>query len=120
MKNKRRMPARNRSSEENIPGPTDQCLSVQEEIWRIVEEAADSGKFIAASATVRHIESAFPQSGLSARNIADALVYAAVDAGVLLEHQQPMSRQGFRERLPRISFGLGRARPPSAGIEAAP
>jgi len=105
MKSKRRMPAESRSSSDNTGSQEDSCRCVQEEIWRIVGEAARNGTSISTALAAREIEGAFPKSGLTTRNIADALVYAAVDAGVMLERKPPLPRQVLVERLPRFSFG---------------
>jgi hypothetical protein len=131
MKSKRRMPAESRSNKLQVLREAkvsqEQCLLIQEEIWRVVANAEQTGASICAGAVARKIETVFSASGLSSRDIADALIYAAVDAGVAVERQMSVPRPFGMERLPRFSFaalrggkaGGGLAAPPSAtGLEA--
>ena len=124
MKSKRRMPADNRSSKYQVSQEPEvsqeQCLLIQEEIWRVVADAERSGSSICAGAVAQRIESVFSASGLSGRNIADAVIYAAVDAGVAIERQMPAPRPYVAERLPRFSFAALRARAGGGSIVAPP
>lgn len=80
--------ARSRSAKREIGVagvPIEQCLLVQQEIWRIVAEAEREGSELAVWAEARRIAVDMPASGFSLANIADGLVYAAVDLGVRLK-----------------------------------
>jgi hypothetical protein len=104
MKTKRRMPTDVRSEDAQSEGPD--CLPVQDEIWRLVGEAADTGVPVSVSKLSQELAGRFPQSGLTVSAIADAVVYASVDAGVLLEGIVPQPRRRtVSNRLPRLSFG---------------
>jgi hypothetical protein len=70
-------------------GANDQCLLVQEEIWRAVSEAAGKEASLSLSHQAQRIASAFPASGYSRRDIEDALVFAAVDEGAVVEIGPP-------------------------------
>ena len=123
MKSKRRMPADNRSSKQVSQEPEvsqEQCLLIQEEIWRVVADAERNGSSICAGAVAQRIESVFSASGLSSRNITDAVIYAAVDAGVAVERQMPAPRPFVVERLPRFSLAALRGRAAGGGIVAPP
>lgn len=124
MKSKRRMPADNRSEAETSGRSEPEYLLVQKSVWRAVEEAAGNEASIPILKTAGEIGNAFPKSGLSARDIADALVFAAVDAGVAVERPIPQIRQPRLSRLPRLSLGMlrganGPASPPAdVGLQA--
>jgi hypothetical protein len=108
MRSKRRMPAEYRSGAELSGSSHKECLLVQESVWRAVDKAAENGVAIAVPRMADEIGNAFPASGLSASAIADALVYAAVDAGVLVERQAPRMQPMRLSRLPRLSFSAFR------------
>ena len=124
MKSKRRMPAEGRSGKHQVSQEPEvlqeQCLLIQEEIWRVVADAERRGASICAGTVARNIESAFSASGLSSRHIADAVIYAAVDAGVAVERQISVPRQFVVERLPRFSFAALRGRTAGGGLAALP
>ena len=65
--------------------PIEQCLLVQDEIWRIVADAARSGSRLSLGKQARRIAGNYPAAGLALQSIMDALVYAAVDCGVAFE-----------------------------------
>ncbi len=67
----------------------DQGLLVQAAIWRAVGEAARSGAGLSLSDEAQKIADAFPESGFSSSDIKDALVFAAVDEGAVLEVGRP-------------------------------
>ena len=122
MRSKRRMPAEDRSGAEPSGSPNKDCLLVQEGVWRAVEEAAGKGASIAVLKVAEEIGGAFPRSGLSTRDIADALVFAAVDAGVAVERPVPRIPQVRLSRLPRLSLSalrdaaIGRSLPAASGL----
>jgi hypothetical protein len=66
-------------------GANKQCLLVQAEIWRVISEAARKNASLSLSRQAQRIASTFPESGYSRADIADALVFAAVDEGVVLD-----------------------------------
>ncbi len=103
--------------------PTEQSLLVQEEIWRIVSDAAETGSRLSLARTAQKIASDFPTAELSPVAITDALVFAAIEAGVAFETRLPARRHtvvvpglialvGGR----RKSRGEGRAQPTLAGV----
>jgi hypothetical protein len=67
----------------------DQCLLVQAEVWRAVAEAVRSETSLSLSHQAQRIASAFPASGYSRQDIKDALVFAAVDAGAVVDIAPP-------------------------------
>lgn len=67
----------------------DQCLLVQDAIWRVVGEAARSQASLSLKNEAQKIASAFPESGFSRDDIKDALVFAAVDEGVVVDVGPP-------------------------------
>jgi hypothetical protein len=75
--------------------PIEQCLLVQDEIWRIVSNAAHSNSRISLGKQARKIASSFPATGFSLQSITDALVFAAVDCGVAFEVATPAPRQAI-------------------------
>jgi len=111
MKTKRRMPAEIHSNEVERIAPHEQCLRVQDEIWRVVSEAVESGASVAAGSHAARIAAKFRESGLAPRAIVDALVYAAVDAGVALEMQPSRARPAPAKR-PRFSLAALRGSRP--------
>ena len=112
MKSKRRTPAEIHSNEVEHIAPHEQCLRVQDEIWRVVSEAVESGASVAAGSHAARIAGKFRESGLAPRAIVDALVYAAVDAGVALEMQPPASRQAMPAKHARFSLAALRGSRP--------
>jgi hypothetical protein len=83
--------------------PIEQCLLVQDEIWRIVSEAARTGARLSLKKQAEKIGSGFQSAGFSYEGIADALVFAAVDCGVAFEVALPASRPALD--MPAL-FGL--------------
>ena len=83
MSRARSKPTTNEGSEAG--SSVEQCVLVQEEIWRAVLDAARGEAPLSLSKVVRKIARGFPAAGFSTRDIADALVYAAVDRGVAFE-----------------------------------
>jgi hypothetical protein len=78
----------------------EQCLLVQQEIWRIVTGVSRSKTLLPLAAQARRIAGLFPASGFTKENVADALVFAAVDSGVGVEvrvspRQQPVAAPGL-------------------------
>jgi hypothetical protein len=120
MNSKRRMPAEDNSSKRQAGASHEQCLLIQDEIWRVVADAERSGGSICATTAVQKIEGAFASSGLSGRDIADALIYAAVDAGVAVVRRPSVPRQTAVECLPRFSFAALRGRPPAGDMAVPP
>lgn len=112
-------------------GANEQCLLVQEEIWRVVSEAGQAATSLPLSQEARRIANASPASGYSLKDIEDALVFAAVDEGVLLEIRPPAAREvPFIEvrsllraagRLRGRRSGRGEKKPPAveASLQAA-
>ena len=111
MKSKRRTPAEIHSNEVEHIAPHEQCLRVQDEIWRVVSEAAESGASVAAGSHAARIAGKFRQAGLAPQAIVDAIVYAAVDAGVALELQPSPARPAPAKR-PRFSLAALRGSRP--------
>jgi hypothetical protein len=66
---------------------------VQEEIWRVVSEAAQVQASLPLGREARRVANAFPASGYSLKDIEDALVFAAVDEGVVVEARPPVARE---------------------------
>ena len=93
MSRARSKPTTNEGSEAGAP--IEQCVLVQEEIWRAVLDAARGEAPLSLSKQVRKIARGFPAAGLSTRDIADALVYAAVDRGVAVEVTNPAPHQAL-------------------------
>jgi len=100
-----------------------QCLAVQNEIWRIVNEAARTGSGLTISRRAKSIFRAFPTAGFSVESIGDALVFAAVDAGVAVERRRRPRRQVPTISLPAFVSAVGRrtgtsAHRAQAGLES--
>jgi hypothetical protein len=103
--------------------PIEQCLLVQDEIWRIISEAARTGTRLSLNKQSEKIASGYSAAGFSPENIADALVFAAVDCGVAFEVPLPAPRPALD--MPAL-FGLvsrkrkqqtdGKVRPTFAGV----
>ena len=70
--------------------PVEQCVLVQDEVWRIVSEAARDGARLSLSRQAKAIAKAFPDAGVTSDLVADALVFAAVDRGVAIEARRSM------------------------------
>jgi hypothetical protein len=87
MSRARSKPTMNEGSETGAP--VEQCVLVQEEVWRAVLDAARSDAPLSLGKQVRKIARGLPAAGFSARDIADALIYAAVDRGVAVEVTKP-------------------------------
>lgn len=93
MKVSRLMRAQSRAGEEEeLRAARQERLLLQEEIWRLVAEADGREASFSAQRHARRLEREFPQARLSLLNITDALVYAAVDAGVVVEMRAGNSR----------------------------
>jgi hypothetical protein len=104
-----------RGSEEGVP--IEQCLLVQEEIWRVVSDVARTETRLSLEKQARKIAGVFPAADLSPESIVDALVFAAVDFGVAVE---PAPRQPRSRLLSLVgkkkTRGEGKARPTFAGV----
>ena len=98
-----------------------QCLAVQNEIWLIVKEAARTESGLAITRRAKSIFRAFPTAGFSVESIGDAMVFAAVDAGVAIERRRQVptiSLPGLvsavgRRRAEKSAPGSGRTREPA-------
>jgi hypothetical protein len=119
------------SADDQRTGVSGQCLLVQEEIWRVVSEAGQAQTSLPLSQEARRIANAFPASGYSLKDIEDALVFAAVDEGVMLEIRPAAREVPFIEvrsllraagRLRGRRSGRGVKKPPAAeaALQAAP
>jgi hypothetical protein len=86
-------------------------MLVQQEIWRIVSEAARTGSRVALKFEAQRIAKNHPGVGFSEQAVTDALVYAAVDTGVAFE-----TRNGRRPtvEIPRILSLVGKRKRASA------
>jgi hypothetical protein len=91
---------------------------VQDEIWRIVHEAAQTGSGLSLMRRAKSICRAFPRAGFSLESISDALVFAAVDAGVLVERRRRPRRQVPTISLPAFVSGFGRRQSGTASLAA--
>ena len=100
--------------------PIEQCLIVQDEIWRIVLEAARTESRLSLAQQAKRIADAFPASGLTHESISDALVFAAIDAGVMIEIRKPVTRQAPTIDVPGIFAFVGRGRKARGGQRARP
>jgi hypothetical protein len=121
MKSKRRMPNEDQSTSLKTDLTQAAFFRVQDEIWRVVDEAEKKGSNISLVSATRTIESAFPNAGLTTQDIADALVFAAVDAGVPLERQESAQKEAAAQsRLPRLSFAAFRAGRKGAPLPPSP
>ncbi len=96
------------SGTENAESPIEQCRLVQDEVWRIVSRAAETETHLSVWKQAETIVTAFPASGLSLQNIADALVFAAVDRGATLELTSPAPASA----IPTLFLRIGRKRSP--------
>jgi hypothetical protein len=67
----------------------DQCRLVEDAIWRVVGEAAESETSLSVNEQAQKIVSTFPESGFSRDDIKDALVLAAIDAGAVVAVAPP-------------------------------
>ncbi len=119
MSRARSKPVKNRAEGSSIP--IEQCLLVQDEIWRIVSNAARSKARLSLSKQAQKIAGGYPAAGLSPQTIADALVYAAVDCGVAFEIARPAPRQAIPGFLALVGKKRnqeteGRTRPTLAGV----
>ncbi len=92
----RSKPTENTVAEGEVGVPVEQCLLIQDEIWRIVSDAERHDSCLSVTREARNIADAFPASGLSEQNIIDALVFAAVDIGVAVEIAKPATRPAQR------------------------
>ena len=115
MKSKRRMPAERSFGAEASGSSQKEFLRVQESVWRMVQAAYESGSSLVVVNAATEIGKAHPNAGLSDRDIADALVFAAVDHGVAIERTVPRVRH---LKLPRLSLGALRQAANSAGMQA--
>jgi hypothetical protein len=73
--------------------PIKQCLLVQQEIWRVVSEAAKSGLTFSPREQAERIAAEFPAAGFSSTNLADALVYAALECDLVCAPRPTVRRQ---------------------------
>jgi hypothetical protein len=83
------------------------CLPVQEAVWRIVSDAARGEALLSLEDEARRIAEMFPSAELTPAQIADALVFAAVDAGAPLQVRAQPKRQVPTIVLPAAYFLLG-------------
>jgi hypothetical protein len=60
-------------------------LLVQEEIWRVVSQAAETCSALSVRRQAQEILDTFPECGCSLQSISDALVFSAVDVGATVE-----------------------------------
>lgn len=118
MSRTRSKPAENSVQESAGADEIEQCLLVQQEIWRIVTGASRSQSLLPLAAQAHRIAGLFPASGFTQENIADAIVFAAVDSGAALAVRTPALQQ------PSVAPGLfslvGKKRKPSGGKSARP
>jgi hypothetical protein len=98
----RTKPAKQATGDAEAGVPIEQCLLVQDEIWRVVSEAASNGVRLSLSGVAQKIASAFPAAGLTLQNVADALVYAAIEYGVAFEPRPKPVRQPTVRNVPSI------------------
>ncbi len=96
--------------------PVEQCLLVQEEIWRAVSDAAREESPLSLARQVRKIVRGLPAAGFSTRDIADALVYAAVERGVVVDAAVAASRQTLD--ISGLFARFGNKRPPQSDPDA--
>ncbi len=113
--------ARNKSAKSavqvlEVGVPIEQCLLVQDEIWRIVSNAAHSNSRLSLGKQARKIASGYPATGFSLQNITDALVFAAVDCGVAFEVASPAPRQA----IPGFLALVGKKRKPESDARMRP
>jgi hypothetical protein len=99
------------AKESGTGAPIEQCMLVQQEIWRIVSEAARRGARIGLKQEAERIAREFPAEGFTVASVADAIVYAAVDCGVTFE-TRPKSRPTVE--IPHILSLVSKRRKPRA------
>ena len=117
-------PAESAAEEYGAGAPIEQCMLGQQEIWRIISEAARTSSRVALNAQAQRIAKGFAAAGFTTEAVADAIVYAAVDCGVSFE-----TRSGWRPtvEIPRVLTLVGKrkkaraekaakARPTFAGV----
>ncbi len=88
-------PTKNRAKGSEAEISIEQCLLVQDEIWRIVSNAARTEACLPLWKQAQKIAGGFPAADVSLQSIADALVYAAIDRGVAIEVVTPAPRQAI-------------------------
>ena len=116
MSRARSKPTTNEGSEAG--SSVEQCVLVQEEIWRAVLDAARGEAPLSLSKAVRKIARGFPAAGFSPRDIADALIFAAVDRGVAVEMANPSPRGAID--ITGLFALVGRKRRPQDNAKARP
>ncbi len=81
-----------RQSREGHMRPQDRIINtpVEQEIHRIVARAARGVSFMRAGEHAYRLAKAYPNCGLSGRELVNAIVAAAAAAGVAVEIGQPM------------------------------
>ena len=82
------------------------CLPIQDEIWRIVLNAGRLQTPLSLAEQSRKIAAMFPSAKLTPAQVADALVFAAVDAGVAFQTRALPKRQVPTIELPGRFFRL--------------
>jgi hypothetical protein len=118
MSRSRSKPTTNTAEAPEAGVAVEQCLLVQEEIWRIVSDVAQTDSRLSLGQHAQKVAGAFPGAGLSPTSIADALVYAAVDFGVPIEVKSPALRPAAKVQ---GLFGLvGRKRKTRSGAGGRP
>jgi hypothetical protein len=89
-----------------------QRLLLQEQIWRIVSRAARNDMPLAAAPCAQRLQREFSRAGLSLLSITDALVYAAVDAGVVVEARaETVKNRRMRRVRQRAVYATSRVSP---------
>ncbi len=118
MSRSRNKPTSNTAESSEAGVAVEQCLLVQEEIWRIVSDVAQTDSRLSLEQHAQKVAGAFPGAGLSPTSIADALVYAAVDFGVPIEVKSSAPRSAAKVQ---GLFGLvGRRRKARSGAQGRP
>ena len=95
------------------------CLRVQDEIWRVTAGAAQNQTPLCLPRAAKRIARQVPGSGFSLQSIEDAVVFAAIEAGVVVSRQPPAKRVARRDDTMLASLPQSRSSGVSPAEESA-